>query len=85
MLEGSDDRFGIDTTDPNYKETEGMKEILKVQRDNRRRKNKNKRGRDDLESKRGREIDGMEEEGDKEEEGINELVKRLKKKIHKVQ
>ena len=31
VLEGSDDRFGIDRTDPNYKETEAMKEILSEQ------------------------------------------------------
>jgi hypothetical protein len=31
VLEGSDDRFGIDRTDPNYKETTAMREIMAEQ------------------------------------------------------
>lgn len=31
VLAGTDDRFGIDRTDPNYKETDAMKEILAEQ------------------------------------------------------
>jgi len=31
VLEGTDDRFGIDRTDPNYEETKAMKEILSEQ------------------------------------------------------
>lgn len=38
LLEGSDDRFGIDRTDPNYKETPAMKEVLAEQTKNRKRK-----------------------------------------------
>jgi len=41
VLEGTDDRFGIDRTDTNYKETEAMKEILSEQ--TRRRKAKKRK------------------------------------------
>jgi hypothetical protein len=41
VLEGADDRFGIDRTDPNFKETPGMRAILAEQATRRkRRKNK---------------------------------------------
>jgi len=40
LLDGSDDRFGIDRTDPNFKETGAMREILAEQ--TRRRKKKRK-------------------------------------------
>jgi len=42
VLEGSDDRFGIDRTDPQYKETPAMREILTEQT---KRRKSNKRGR----------------------------------------
>ena len=31
LLDGTDDRFGIDKTDPSYKETSGMRELLSEQ------------------------------------------------------
>lgn len=42
VLEGTDDRFGIDRTDPNYKETEAMKEILSEQTKRRKAKKRKK-------------------------------------------
>lgn len=41
VLEGSDDRFGIDKTDPNFKDTSAMREILSEQ--SKRRKTKRRR------------------------------------------
>ena len=41
VLDGEDDRFGIDPTNPSYKETPAMRTILKEQ--SRRRKNKRQR------------------------------------------
>ncbi|KAL3821659.1 hypothetical protein ACHAXA_006079, partial [Cyclostephanos tholiformis] len=43
LLDGSDDRFGIDRTNPAYKETSAMKELLHEQA---KRRNKNNGGRD---------------------------------------
>ena len=40
VFEGRDGRFGIDKTDPSFRETEGMKAVLKVQQENRRKKRK---------------------------------------------
>ena len=42
VLEGSDARFGIDKTDPNYKDTSGMRDILEAQQSTRRKKKKRK-------------------------------------------
>jgi hypothetical protein len=42
LLDGSDDRFGIDRTDPSYKETSAMREIL-AEQTRRRKKNKRKK------------------------------------------
>ena len=50
VLEGSDDRFGIDRTNPQYKETPAMRQILKEQ--TKRRKSK-KRSRDKNEDVEG--------------------------------
>jgi hypothetical protein len=41
LLDGDDDRFGIDRTDPNYKETKGMQQLLSEQ--SRRRRDKKRR------------------------------------------
>ncbi len=46
VLEGSDDRFGIDKTDPNYKDTSGMREILSQQTKRRKKKRKKNQGND---------------------------------------
>ena len=40
VLEGSDERFGIDRTDPNFKETPAMKQILSEQTRNRSKRRK---------------------------------------------
>jgi len=40
VLDGADDRFGIDKTDPNYKETSAMREILAEQTQRRKKKRK---------------------------------------------
>ena len=41
LLDGKDDRFGIDRTDPNFKETQGMRELLKEQTKRRKKRSKN--------------------------------------------
>lgn len=46
VLEGSDDRFGIDKTDPNYKDTSGMRKILSEQTERRKKKRRKKQGSD---------------------------------------
>ena len=43
VLDGSDSRFGIDRTDPSYKDTAGMREILKEQAERRKKKRRNTR------------------------------------------
>ena len=47
VLAGTDDRFGIDRTDPNYKETDAMKEIL-AEQTKRRKAKKRKEGREHI-------------------------------------
>jgi hypothetical protein len=44
VLEGSDALFGIDKTDPSYKDTSGMREILSEQTQQRKKKRKKKQG-----------------------------------------
>lgn len=43
VLEGDDDRFGIDRTNPNYKETPAMREILAEQTKRRKENDRKKR------------------------------------------
>ena len=43
VLEGTDERFGIDRTDPQYKETPAMREILAEQTKRRKEKGRKKR------------------------------------------
>mmetsp|Transcript_14026 Transcript_14026/g.20204 ORF Transcript_14026/g.20204 Transcript_14026/m.20204 type:complete len:126 (+) Transcript_14026:61-438(+) len=42
VLDGTDSRFGIDRTDPNYKETEAMREIIEEQTKRRKARKKQK-------------------------------------------
>lgn len=44
VLQGADDRFGIDRTDPNYKDTEAMREILVEQSKHRKARKRQKKG-----------------------------------------
>ncbi len=46
VLEGDDDRFGIDRTNPNYKETPAMREILDEQTKRRKEKGRKRRKKD---------------------------------------
>lgn len=46
VLEGNDDRFGIDRTNPNYKETPAMREILAEQTKRRKEKGRKKQKKD---------------------------------------
>ena len=78
VLDGSDDRFGIDKTDPNYKDTSGMREILSEQ--TKRRKKKRKR----------KQTDSIVPDVSAESEGkttgssaLSSLVLRLKSKVSK--
>lgn len=45
VLEGSDDRFGIDKTDPNFKDTPAMQKILSGQTERRKKKRKTNNGK----------------------------------------
>jgi hypothetical protein len=46
VLEGDDQRFGIDRTDPQYKETPAMREILAEQTKRRKKKGRKRRKKD---------------------------------------
>ena len=50
MLEGTDDRFGIDRTNPAFKETTAMKTLLEEQA-KRRKKNRSKRSKENVSDK----------------------------------
>jgi hypothetical protein len=76
VLEGSDGRFGIDKTDPNYKDTSAMREVLKEQ--TRRRKNKRQRSKSepvapDVSAETAGKTTGS--------SALSSLVKRLKSKV----
>ena len=84
LLDGSDDRFGIDRTNPAYKETGAMKELLQEQ-SKRRKKNRNKRqdgkqaSRKNEKAKARAEVDGGWVEKSSE---LSSLVKSLQQKVN---
>ena len=64
-------RFGIDKTDPSFKQTEGMKAVLKAQQENRRKKRKGEVK--DVEGKEG-------ERGGEGAMNLSALVANMKRK-----
>jgi hypothetical protein len=77
VLEGTDARFGIDKTDPNFKETSGMREILAAQTS--RRKKKRRQSRDDV-------VPDVNAENSGKSAGssaLSSLVQRLKSNVSK--
>ena len=77
VLEGSDDRFGIDKTDPSYKETPGMRKILAEQ--TKRRQKKRRKGTPD----KAIPADVNAESGGKNagSNALSALVQRLKTRV----
>eukprot|EP00529_Nitzschia_sp_RCC80_P004066 CAMPEP_0113510156 /NCGR_PEP_ID=MMETSP0014_2-20120614/37975_1 /TAXON_ID=2857 /ORGANISM="Nitzschia sp." /LENGTH=949 /DNA_ID=CAMNT_0000406067 /DNA_START=2479 /DNA_END=5325 /DNA_ORIENTATION=+ /assembly_acc=CAM_ASM_000159 len=81
VLDGSDDRFGIDKTDPNYKDTSAMREILTEQ--TKRRKKKRRKTSNDVTLKGSKTVpvDVSVDDTTKKSSGANalsSLVKRMK-------
>lgn len=82
VLDGTDDRFGIDRTDPNFKETTAMKEILAEQ--TRRRKTKRLKPNTSDDDKKGKIPDVNAESSEIPNSGahaLSSLVSRLKAKV----
>ena len=76
VLDGSDGRFGIDKTDPNYKDTSAMRDIL-AEQTRRRKKKRQKTQKDDV-------APNVNAESQATTSGANALsflVKRLKSKV----
>ena len=80
VLDGSDGRFGIDKTDPSYKDTSAMRDILAEQ--TRRRKKKRKIQKDDVVPNVNAESGVNTSSG---ANALSSLVKRLKSKVGNVQ
>lgn len=81
VLEGTDDRFGIDKTDPAFKETPAMREILEQQTKRRKKKKSN----NDVRKIEDVNVDTM-SDSNKESSGalaLSSLVKSLKSKVNK--
>lgn len=86
LLDGTDDRFGIDRTNPLYRETAAMKALLEEQT-NRRKKSRGKkdgttRNSKDIEEKAepSNKIGGWVESSD-EAKALSSLVKSLQRKV----
>ena len=76
MLDGTDARFGIDPTDPNFKSTPAMKVILSEQSKRRREKHNRKQNQPT--------VGDLEEQTDFESGGnveLNSLVTSIKRKV----
>jgi hypothetical protein len=80
-LEGTDDRFGIDKTDPAFKETPAMREILEQQ------KKRRKKKKSQAVSEAVTDIDADKMESTHVESSgalaLSSLVKSLKSKVNK--
>lgn len=79
VLAGADDRFGIDRTDPNFKETDAMKEILVEQ--TKRRKAKKRKAAKELIAPDVTAVDGV--EASRGAAALSSLVMNLKAKVAK--
>ena len=84
VLDGSDDRFGIDKTDPNYKDTQAMRDILAQQ--SKRRKKKRKKSSDNSPSANAvvKDVSADATQHGERSSGsaaLSSLVKRLKSKV----
>jgi murein L,D-transpeptidase YafK len=81
VLEGTDDRFGIDKTDPAFKETPAMREILEQQ------KKRRKKKKSQAVSEAVTDIDADKMESTHVESSgalaLSSLVKSLKSKVNK--
>jgi hypothetical protein len=81
VLDGSDHRFGIDKTDPNFKETPAMREILAEQTQRRQKKRRKVQPPERIAPNVSVESGGKNEGAS----ALSSLVKRLKSKVAKVQ
>lgn len=77
VLDGMDDRFGIDRTDPNYKETPAMREIM-AEQTRRRKKRKTKFAEAVVPN-----ISAESNESNSGASALSSLVSRLKQKVSK--
>ena len=75
VLDGTDDRFGIDRTDPQYKETPGMREIM-AEQTRRRKKRKTKRAESVVPN-----VSSESGSASKGASALSSLVSRLKQKV----
>ncbi|KAG7346829.1 NUC153 domain containing protein [Nitzschia inconspicua] len=79
VLDGSDDRFGIDKTDPNFKDTSAMREILSEQ--SKRRKKKRKLSSSDQPSKIVPDVNSESTGKTSGASALSTLVQRLKSRV----
>lgn len=75
VLDGTDDRFGIDRTDPQYKETPGMREIM-AEQTRRRKKRKTKLAQSVAPDVNAKSVDKSQGAS-----ALSSLVSRLKQKV----
>jgi hypothetical protein len=81
VLEGDDDRFGIDRTDPSYRETPAMKEILSEQA-RRRKSKKRRRDKDDSAVAPNVVAEASASNGSSGAAALSALVTRIKSKVN---
>jgi len=85
VLEGNDGRFGIDRTDPQYKETQAMRDILDEQKNRRKKKRKQKNSTESQQLKQQKVVppDVVEDSGSHSagSNALSSLVKNLKSKV----
>ena len=80
VMEGTDDRFGIDRTDPSFKETSAMKEILEEQ--TKRRKAKRRKHKDSRETaKVVPDVSADANQGSAGASALSSLVSSLRRKV----
>lgn len=85
VLDGADDRFGIDKTDPNYKDTSAMREILSEQINRRKKKRQKMMSSDDTQKSANKAVPvDVSVDDPKKSSGANalsSLVKRMKQRL----
>ena len=77
VLDGSDDRFGIDKTDPNFKDTSAMREILSEQTKRRKKKKRRRTENDTVVA----DVSVDQAEKSVGSSALSSLVQRLKSKV----
>ena len=92
LMDGQDDRFGIDRTDPNFKDTQAMRDVMAEQSRRRRKKRKKQTSKSDDASgpkKKSEEaipkdvVAGDSSQSNSGASALSSLVSRLKSKVQK--